>query len=381
MTADSSRVRLLDIARVFLRLGGTSFGGPAVHVAMMQEEIVDRRAWMTREEFLDRLGAANLIPGPSSTEMAIHVGYARGGWPGLVVAGVSFILPAFLLVWALAAIYMRHRALPQVDAILYGVKPVVVVVVAQAVVTLARAALKTRRLVVIAAASLLLGVAGIDPLLLLVFAGVAATAVRVVSSTRRVSSIVPALATSLSVAAPTTIGLAPLFLVFLKIGALIFGSGYVLIAFLRAELVARRGWLTESQLIDAIAIGQVTPGPLFTTATFVGYVLRGTSGALVATLGIFLPAFAFVAVSGALVPRLRRAPAAGAFLDGVNVASLALIVLVTAQTARVSLVDMWTVGIALASALALFRFRIQSLWLVLAGAVIGCLKAIASPSL
>jgi chromate transporter len=372
MIADSVWVSLFDIARLFLRLGATSFGGPAVHVAMMQDEIVVRREWLTREEFLDLLGAANLIPGPNSTEMAIHVGYKRAGLTGLVVAGVAFILPAFLMVWALAFLYVRYRSLPQANAVLYGVKPVVVAIVIQALWSLVRTAVKSRGLAVLAVAAVALSLLGLDELVLLVCAGTICIAARSIAERRRtIFSIAPVLATVTS--APAALGLAPLFLVFLKIGSILFGSGYVLIAFLRADFVQRLGWLTESQLLDAVAIGQITPGPLFTTATFIGYLLSGTAGAIVSTVGIFLPAFVLVALSGPLVPRLRRSPTAGAFLDGVNVASLALMAIVAGQMTRASLVDPWTIALAVASAVALFRFRVNSLWLMLMGAIAGSL--------
>jgi chromate transporter len=378
MIAETLRISLVEIARLFLRLGVTSFGGPAVHVAMMQDEIVTRRAWMTREEFLDLLGATNLIPGPNSTEMAIHVGYRRAGWAGLVVAGAAFILPAFLMVWALAYMYVRYRTMPQADALLYGLKPVVVAIVIQALWMLTRTAVKTRGLAVLAAASLLLSLAGVDELLLLVAAGavcVAACSAR----PRGTALVIPIVASALPASASAVVGLVPLFLVFLKIGSVLFGSGYVLIAFLRADFVERLGWLTESQLLDAVAIGQVTPGPLFTTATFIGYILSGSAGAIVSTLGIFLPAFLLVAVSGPLVPRVRRSKAAGAFLDGVNVASLALMAIVAGQMARASLVDPLTMVLAAASAVALFRFRVNSTWLILAGAVVGLTSSRALP--
>jgi chromate transporter len=373
MIADPLRVSLFDIARLFLRLGATSFGGPAVHIAMMQDEIVTRRAWMTREEFLDMLGATNLIPGPNSTEMAIHVGYRRAGVAGLLIAGGAFILPAFLMVWALAWMYVRYRSLPQADAVLCGVKPVVVAVVVQALWTLARTAVKTRGLAILAAVAVVTSLAGIDELVLLVTAGLACVAARLFTRRRTMPAIAPVIAAALPTSAPMTFGLAPLFLIFLKIGSVLFGSGYVLIAFLRADLVQRLGWLTESQLLDAVAIGQLTPGPLFTTATFIGYMLSGSAGAIVSTLGIFLPAFVFVALSGRLVPRLRRSPAAGAFLDGVNVASLALMAIVAGQMARASLIQPWTIALAAASGVALFRFRLNAMWLILGGASVGLL--------
>jgi chromate transporter len=362
---------LREIALLFLKLGTTAFGGPAAHVAMMEDEVVRRRGWLTREQFLDYLGATNLIPGPNSTELAIHVGHARAGWPGLVVAGACFILPAALIVGAIAWAYVRFGALPAAVGVLRGVKPVVIAVVLQALWSLGRAALRTRALVAIGVAAVVAAALGVHELLVLVAAGVAAALVRGVALRRSTALSVAALGGPTAALGAVPFGLGPLFLVFLKIGAVLFGSGYVLLAFLRADLVQRLHWLTERQLLDAVAVGQVTPGPVFTTATFVGYVLGGAPGAAVATLGIFLPAFVFVAASGPLVPRLRRSPAAAAVLDGVNVGSLALMAVVTWQLARAALVDPLTIAAAVVSAVLLFRFRVNSAWLVLAGAAVG----------
>ena len=367
---------LADLALVFLRLGTTAFGGPAAHIAMMEDEVVRRRHWMTREEFLDLLGAANLIPGPNSTELAIHVGHRQGGWAGLLVAGVSFIIPAVLIVSAFAWAYVRYGSLPEVAGILYGVKPVIIVIVLQALWSLGKTAVKTKFLAVVGVACVALTWLGVHELLILAGAGLMVVLVKAFSQrkNRRLHSVFLsqfAFVLQSTASATSAFGLLPLFLFFLKVGAVLYGSGYVLLAFIRADLVERWHWLTESQLLDAIAVGQVTPGPVFTTATFIGYVLGGYPGAIVATLGIFLPAFCFVALSGPLVPRIRRSPIAGAFLDGVNVAALGLMVLVIYQLGRASLVDLKTVLIGLISGFILFRFRINSAWLVLAGAVVG----------
>jgi chromate transporter len=368
------QTRLRELALLFLRLGATSFGGPAVHVAMMEDEVVRRRRWLTREEFLDLLGATNLIPGPNSTEMAIHVGHRRAGFPGLVVAGAAFIVPAVAIVLAIAWAYARYGRLPAGQGLLAGVKPVVVVVVVQALVGFARTALKSVPLALVAAASVAAVLLGVDELLVLLGAGAVAAAAhrRGGGAAAGVAALPPATALSLAAAAVpfTRTGL---FLSFLKIGSVLYGSGYVLVAFLRSELVERLGWLTEAQLLDAVAVGQVTPGPVFTTATFVGYVLGGPGGAAVATLGIFLPAFVFVAASGPIVPRIRASPIAGAFLDGVNVASLALMAVVSAQLARAAVTGVVTAAIAAASAVLLFRHRVSSSALVAAGAAIGLL--------
>lgn len=374
MTSDRDhKVSLGELASVFLKLGTTAFGGPAAHIAMMEDEVVRRRRWMTREEFLDLLGAANLVPGPNSTELAIHVGHRQGGWPGLLITGASFILPAVLIVTGFAWAYVRYGSLPEVAGILYGVKPVIIVIVLQALWSLGKTAVKTKFLAVIGLAGVALTWLGVHELLVLAGAGLAVVLVKAFSQRddRRFLSVVFAFLLQSTATATSTFGLLPLFLFFLKVGAVLYGSGYVLLAFIRADLVERWHWLTESQLLDAIAVGQVTPGPVFTTATFIGYVLGGYQGAIVATLGIFLPAFCFVALSGPLVPRIRRSPAAGAFLDGVNVAALSLMVLVTFQLGRASLVDIKTLLIAAISGFILFRFRVNSAWLVLGGAIVG----------
>jgi len=380
--AEGTRTSLGELARLFLRLGTIAFGGPAVHVAMMEDEVVRRRGWLSRDEFLDLLGATNLIPGPNSTELAMHVGRARAGWPGLVVAGTGFILPAALSVTALAWAYVRFGRLPAAAGLLYGVKAVVIAVVAQALWRLGHTAVRTPWLAVVGLLAVGAVAAGVSELLVLLAAGTATAAARRIgpqgSPARdgRPAALagVPLakLGAGAAVAAATApFGLWPLFTFFLKVGSVLFGSGYVLLAFLRSGLVVERGWLTEPQLLDAVAVGQVTPGPVFTTATFIGYLLAGGGGAAVATIGIFLPGFVLVALSGPLVPRLRRSPTAGAILDGVNVASLALMATVTVQLARAALVDPVTVVIASASAVLLFRFGVNSAWLVLGGAAVG----------
>ena len=364
------RTSLRELAGVFLRLGATAFGGPAAHVAMMQDEVVRRRQWLTREQFLDLLGATNLIPGPNSTEMALHLGHARRGWRGLLVAGACFVVPAVLIVGAIAWAYVRYGALPAVEGILYGVKPVMIAVVAQALWDLGHTAVKTRWLALLGLAALGAALAGVSELAILAAAGLLAA----IAARRRIAPgmLAPwSLLASAPVAAPSAFGLWPLFLVFLKVGAILFGSGYVLFAFLRADLVDHLHWLTESQLLDAITVGQVTPGPLFTSATFIGYLLGGPGAAIVATVGIFLPAFVFVAISGPLVPRLRASRTAGAVLDGVNVASLALMAAVALYLGRAAILDVPTALLALGAAALLIRLRINSVWLVLAGAAVG----------
>lgn len=370
---ENHKTSLLELALLFLRLGTTAFGGPAAHIALMEDEVVRRRGWMTHQEFLDLLGATNLIPGPNSTEMAIHIGHRRGGWKGLCVAGASFILPAVLIVTAVAWAYVRYGSVPHVTGILYGIKPVIIAIVLQALWSLGKTSIKTKFLAAIAVVALILTILGTHELLILLGAGLLVGIWCLVSHRRgsTLSLSATPLAIFLSSGATSTFGLWPLFLFFLKVGAVLYGSGYVLLAFIRADLVERWHWLTESQLLDAIVVGQVTPGPVFTTATFVGYVLGGPRGALVATIGIFLPAFFFVAVSGPLVPRIRRSPTAGAFLDGVNAGALALMIVVTFQLGRAALIDLPTIALALLSAIILFFFRVNSVWLIIGGAVVG----------
>ncbi|WP_437714707.1 chromate efflux transporter [Sorangium sp. So ce448] len=374
---------LWELARLFFRLGATAFGGPAAHVAMMEDEVVRRRGWMTREDFLDLYGATNLIPGPSSTELAIHIGHRRAGWAGLLVAGGCFIVPAALITLGFAWAYVRFGAVPEMSALLYGVKPVIIAVVAQALWGLGRAGLRSRRSLGLAALCAGASLFGVHELAVLAGAGVLAVSHRLAAG-RPAGPPPGAAAVALPLAVPLAsgaaataaavsvpFGLLPLFLFFAKVGSVLFGSGYVLLAFLRADLVERYRWMTEAQLLDAVAVGQVTPGPVFTAATFIGYLLGRVPGALVATAGIFVPAFFFVALSGPLIPRVRRSPVASAFLDGVNAASLALMAVVSFRLARAAVVDWLTGALAIAAALLLIRYRVSSLWLILAGAVIG----------
>ena len=370
----SPRVRgnLGEVARVFLRLGLTAFGGPAAHIALMEDESVTRRAWLTREQFLDLLGLANLLPGPSSSEMAIYLGFKRAGWLGLVFGGVCFILPAALLAAIFAWAYLHFGALPQMAGALHGIRPVVVAIVLQAIWRLGRSALKSALLIVIGACALALSILGVGPVwILLVSGGVALIAREARGLGRRSTAIVPAAVSAAGASAPAT--LTGLFLVFFKLGFLVFGSGYVLVAFLRADLVTRLHWLTEQQLLDAVAVGQFTPGPVFTTATFIGYFLAGPKGAVVATIAVFLPAFLLVAITGPLLPRLRKSPIAAALLDGVNAGSLGLLAAVAVFLGRVSVMDVPTGLIAASSAVLLLRTRINPAWLILAGAALGVL--------
>lgn len=401
-----ARGALAELALLFLKLGTIAFGGPAAHVAMMEDEVVRRRRWLTSQEFLDMLGATNLVPGPNSTEMAIHIGYRRAGLPGLLVAGSCFIVPATLIVTACAWAYVRYGQLPAAAGLLYGIKPVVIAIVVQALWGLGRTAIRSRFLAGVAVAAVALGLAGVHEIALLFGGAVlvvlgewilarrrhpgggsALLALVPAAETRplqaalseRAVSTTSALASGAATAGPAAgaavaaspVSLDLLFLVFLKIGTVLFGSGYVLLAFLRADFVERLGWMTETQLLDSVAVGQVTPGPLFTTATFIGYLLAGPWGAVTATVGIFLPAFFFVAVSAPFVSRMRQSVTAGWFLDGLNVASLALMAVVTWQLATAAIVDATTASLAALSAGLLFRFRISSLWLIALGAAVG----------
>lgn len=392
-SATEDRSTLWEVARLFLRLGTAAFGGPAAHVSMMEDEVVRRRRWLTREQFLDLLGAVNLIPGPNSTEMAIHIGYLRAGWTGLLVAGVCFIVPAMAIVIALAWAYVQFGSLPEFAGLLYGVKPVVIAIIAQALWGLSRTAAKTRFLATVAMIAIVASFLGVEELSLLLAAGMV-TAVRQGVVQQGVWHLRPLLVLSMivcgllalihfasGVAGPekAEFSLSSLFFYFLKIGSVLYGSGYVLLAFLQGDLVGRWHWLTATQLLDATAVGQVTPGPLFTTATFIGYLLgaksgglpSGLLGAVVATVGIFLPSFVFVALSGPLIPRLRKSQVAGAFLDGVNVGALALMAVVTWHLGRAAILDLPTALLAGVSAVLLIRLRVKSLWLILGGAAIG----------
>ncbi|MFN8573938.1 MAG: chromate efflux transporter [Gemmatimonadaceae bacterium] len=365
---------LTELAVLFLRLGATSFGGPVAHIAMMEDEVVHRRAWLTREAFLDLVGATNLIPGPNSTELAMHVGHQRAGWRGLVVSGVAFILPAAILVGVLAWGYVRYGSLPAVLGVLRGMKPVVLIVVLQALYRLGRTALRTPVLVGLAIVALAAVAAGVNELLVLLLCGVSHAAATVIGS-RRGEALPLGYLLAVAPSGMNTVpyGVGTMFLFFVKTGAVLFGSGYVLIALLRADFVERLGWITQAQLFDAITIGQATPGPVFTAATFVGYLLGGVGGATAATIGIFLPAFIFVAVSGTVLPRLRTSPEFRAGLAGVNVASLALMAVVAWQLGRSSVVDVPTAALAALTGWILLRFQLNSMWLVLMGALAGVL--------
>ncbi|MCS6907883.1 MAG: chromate efflux transporter [Anaerolineales bacterium] len=377
-----SRKNLLEAAALFLKLGTIAFGGPAAHIALMHEEVVKRRKWVSEQHFLDLLGATNLIPGPNSTEMAIHLGLVRAGWWGLVLAGVCFILPAFLIVLAFAWAYLRFGSSPQVEWLLYGVKPVIIAVILQALWSLAKTAVKSLKLALVGCGASMLYFLGFNEIALL-FAGglvgmLASNLQRWKQSSLGSFLFAPTALWGLAgiaQALSSSFSLPLLFFTFLKIGSVLYGSGYVLLAFLRADFVLRLGWLTDQQLIDAVAVGQVTPGPVFTTATFIGYLLGGLPGAVLATVGIFLPAFVFVALSNPLIPRIRNSAWVSGFLDGVNVASLGLMAAVTWQLGRAAMVDLPTALLAVLSLALLVRFKVNSTWLILGGGAFGLLRA------
>ncbi|MFY9906362.1 MAG: chromate efflux transporter [Terriglobales bacterium] len=379
---ESTEIRdasLGEIALVFLKLGTIAFGGPAAHLAMMEEEFVRRRRWITHAEFLDRLATANLIPGPSSTEVAIFVGQLKRGWRGLIVAGCCFIVPAALMVSLIAWAYVRFGSLPKVEGVLSAIKPAVVAIVIQALGKLGRTGVRTPLLALIAALAAVLSLMGLSPVLVLVLAGLISVSTlalrnRLLLSFPKIagrSKLIGAGIAMGAMGAAFPVALGRLFLSFLKIGSVVFGSGYVLLAFLQAEFVQRLHWMTDKQLIDAVAVGQFTPGPVFTTATFIGYIVAGWRGAFVATVGVFLPGFILVAASGPLIPRLRRSAVAAAALDGVVAGSLALMAVVTWQLGKASIVDWKTMAVFALSLIVLLRFRLNSAFVIAAAAVVG----------
>jgi len=377
----AQRQRLRELALVFTKLGTIAFGGPAAHIAMMDDEVVKRRQWLSHEKLLDLIGVTNLIPGPNSTELAIHIGYERAGWRGLLIAGSCFILPAMLMVWALAAVYVQYQTVPEVGWLLYGIKPVMIAIVAQALWKLGKSALKDRPTIVAGAAVIVLFFLDVNEILLLLLAGLGVMLYK--NRQRRNGSgtttafwlPVPGLLAQAG-SSPSLTEITPwlnVFLFFLKIGSVLYGSGYVLLAFLQQDLVERAQWLTSQQLLDAVAIGQFTPGPVFTTATFIGYLLAGNPGAIAGTIGIFLPAFVLVGVINPWVSRLRQSLWAAGFLDGVNAASLGLMAVVTWELGRAALVDWLTVVVAILSAIVFLRFNVNSAWLVAGGGLVGVL--------
>lgn len=370
---------LREVALMFLKLGMVAFGGPAAHIAMFRDEVVERRKWISHQRFLDLMGATSLIPGPNSTEMAIHIGLERAGWRGLIAAGTLFILPAFFMVTILAWLYQEYAEVPAVEWVLYGIKPIVIAVVINAIWGFGKTAFRTRWMTGTILIIIVAYIVGLNELILL-FGGGFMGLVRGVLRTGRIPGVggnrlgvvfPPGLLGILGLRVADEVSLTSLFLVFLKIGAVLYGSGYVLLAFLQGDFVDRLGWLSQQQLLDAVAIGQLTPGPVFTTATFIGYLLGGFPGAFVATLGIFLPSFVFVALLNPLISRLRASSITGSFLDGLNAAAIGLMVGVVWVLARSALVDITTWGAALVAVTLIVRFQVSSTWLISLGALIG----------
>jgi chromate transporter len=363
------KTSLKELAKLFTKLGLTAFGGPAAHIAMMQKEVVDKRHWMDHEHFLDLIGATNLIPGPNSTEMAIHIGHERGGWKGLLVAGCCFIVPAVLITGVIAWLYQRYGQLPQVQPFIYGIKPAIIAIILAAVFPLAKRALKTVKLGVIGVLALVASLVGLNEIFVLFGAGLA---VLLLGLLRRpgqtLNSVWPVLLLDVPFFSSANVRI---FLVFLKIGAILYGSGYVLFAFLDSELVAR-GLLARRQLVDAIAVGQLTPGPVFSSVTFIGWQMNGLPGAVMATVAVFLPSFLFVALLNPLVPRMRRSKLFSAFLDGVNAASVAIIVTVCIAFGRETVTDWRTILIAVLSLIVTFGFRkVNTAFVVLGSGILG----------
>jgi chromate transporter len=372
--------RLLELTQLFLKLGIIGFGGPAAHIAMMEDEVVTRRNWMTRDHFLDIVGATNLIPGPNSTEMTMHVGYHRAGWPGLIVAGSCFILPAVLITAALAWGYVQFGSLPQVAPFLIGIKPAILVIILGAVWKLGQKALKGWRLAVIGIGVLAAVFLGVNEVIALLGGGLIGMlwlrlSERWLGQAAALLLPIPGLRGGLAghLQAGQPPNLWELFLFFLKIGSILYGSGYVLVALLEGGLVHDLGWLTQQQLLDAIAIGQFTPGPVLSTATFIGYLILGLPGAIVATAGIFLPSFIFVGLLNPIIPRLRQLSWTAAFLDAVNISAVALILAVLINLGRTTLTAWPAWVIAILATVATFRFKLSSAWVVLGGAVLGWL--------
>ncbi|MCB9504218.1 MAG: chromate efflux transporter [Deferribacteres bacterium] len=374
--------RAIEVAKLFFKLGVIAFGGPAAHIAMMQREVVQERKWMSEQHFLDLVGATNLIPGPNSTEMAIHCGYHHAGLKGLLLAGLTFILPATVITGGFAWGYATYHTVPQLAAFVFGMKPAVISIILMAVFQMSKKALKGWQLGVIGFAVIVMSLSGINEIAAILIGGVAGMLWLKLGekSPGTKALVLPFLFKKSALLVPTgavvvsAASLSHLFWVFLKIGAVLFGSGYVLVAYLDGELVNHLGWLTEGELLDAIAIGQFTPGPVLSTATFIGYQIQGVWGAILATVGIFLPSFFFVAALNPLIPKLRQSKWASAFLDAVNVSALGLMVAVTIKLGMAVLFDWKALVIAVLSVFVSFRYKkVSSAWVIIGGAVLGFL--------
>lgn len=376
LTSIEKKARLKEIAKVFLRLGIFAFGGPAAHIAMMDEEVVQKRKWIDRTKFMDLIGATNLIPGPNSTEMAIHLGYERGGVPGLFIAGICFIFPAMFIVLLFAMAYARYGTIPKIEGILYGIKPVIIAIVFQALMRLGRSVIKGYLAIVVASLVIVGSFLGISEIPLLLTAGIFVMVIKNRDQFKARTMMfypIPLLALAEATLEKNRInmGLERLFLTFIKIGSALYGSGYVLLAFLESEFIRLYPVISEKQLLDAVAVGQLTPGPVFTTATFVGYLVLGIPGALVSTAGIFLPSFLLVWLLKPLIPKLRNSKWAGGILDGVNIASLGLMAAVTVRLGMSSLIDLLSVSLFIMALFILTKKKINSAWVILAGGAIG----------
>ena len=382
LSKEEKKSRLKEIATVFIKLGSIAFGGPAAHIAMMDDEVVEKRKWLSKEKFLDIIGATNLIPGPNSTEVVMYLGYDRGGWLGLLIAGSMFILPAMLIVLAFAFMYVRYGAIPEVSGILYGIKPVIIAIVLQALIRLGKSAIKSKATGIIGIVVILLSFFGFHEILLLSLAGLIMMLISNASKFRKVraSSFLPIFLSVSSLVPQQTqqdgMSLAKVFLTFLKIGSVLYGSGYVLLVFLETNFVERFHILTSKQILDAVAVGQFTPGPVFTTATFIGYLIQGIPGAILATIGIFLPSFLLVGLLNPIIPRLRDSKLLSSILDGVNVASWGLMAVVSFKLATSAVVDIATAVLAVLSLFIVFKFKINSAWIVLFGGMVGFVLSI-----
>ncbi|MBN1679261.1 MAG: chromate efflux transporter [Anaerolineae bacterium] len=368
-----------EVGVMFARMGITAFGGPAAYIAMMRDETVERRKWLDEQHFLDLLGATNLIPGPNASEMSMHLGYVRAGWPGMLAGGIGFLFPAMAISLGLAWAYEAYGSTPAAGWLMYGIKPVIIPLILLALWKMSQKAVQDRLTATTGLVTLGLYFTGINFVGLLLGGGLAVMLIRnaaALRDSRHLPILLPLIGPGLAAAAGSSFSLGKLFLIFAKIGLLLYGSGYVLFAFLKADLVDGYGWLTEQQLIDAIAIGQMTPGPLSSSATFIGYVLGGLPGALIATAGLYLPAFIVVAVSNPLIPRIRDSAWASGFLDGVNVAALGLMAAVTCELAYAAFEDTFTVLVGAAAAVLLLRGNVSSAVLVMFGTGMGLLSAL-----
>ena len=367
----NKKTSLKELAALFTRLGLTAFGGPAAHIAMMQKEVVDKRHWMDHQHFMDLIGATNLIPGPNSTEMAIHIGHERAGWKGLVVAGCCFIIPAVVITGFIAWLYQLYGQLPQVRPFIYGIKPAIIAIILSAVYPLARKALKNIELGLIGLLALIASLAGMNEIVVMFGAGFVVLLLFISrTKTSDLKTRIPLFFLYIPFFSQEN---AKIFWIFLKIGAILYGSGYVLFAFLDSELVAK-GLLTRTQLIDAIAVGQFTPGPVFSSVTFIGWQMNGALGALFATVAVFLPSFVFVALLNPLVPKMRNSRLFSSFLDGVNIASVAIILTVCISFAGETIKDWRTILIAVLSLIVTFGFRkVNTVFLIIGSAALGYL--------